>query len=272
MALSNFAACDRKRRRYEGGMSTDRHDPGNWTGGKVGVGRLLGTKYGIAASSYPNVDIPNLTEEAAAAIFKRDYWDKVAGDLQPIGVDLCLYDAAVHSGAGRAREFQRAVLGKTETLFPALARISGARGDYAAQVKALCARRLSFLSHLAIWTRYQKGFTARVADVEVTGVKMVLAAGSAPTPVAKKTLETEATAAATRSKDSAKGAGTVAVAEGAKDGGTVNQVDVTHFDWSHWLGFGFATLALILLAIFLITKWHQHKVRAAAYAAAAQEV
>lgn len=106
MSASNFAACDKKRRKYEGGMSRDPNDPGNWTGGKVGVGSLLGTKYGIAANSYPNVDIPNLTEAQAAAIFKRDYWDKVAGDQQPVGVDLCVYDIAVNSGAGRARQLQ----------------------------------------------------------------------------------------------------------------------------------------------------------------------
>ena len=45
---------------HEGGYSTDRRDPGNWTGGKVGVGVLKGTKYGIAANTYPNLDIKNL--------------------------------------------------------------------------------------------------------------------------------------------------------------------------------------------------------------------
>ena len=45
---------------HEGGYSTDRNDPGNWTGGKVGSGTFKGTKYGIAANTYPNLDIKNL--------------------------------------------------------------------------------------------------------------------------------------------------------------------------------------------------------------------
>jgi len=52
---------------HEGGYSDDRNDPGNWTGGKVGVGELLGTKYGVAANSYPMEDIQGLTLETSAA-------------------------------------------------------------------------------------------------------------------------------------------------------------------------------------------------------------
>ena len=36
---------------HEGGYSADPKDPGNWTGGRPGVGKLLGTKYGIAANT-----------------------------------------------------------------------------------------------------------------------------------------------------------------------------------------------------------------------------
>lgn len=37
---------------HEAGYSNDRRDPGNWTGGKVGIGTLKGTKFGIAANTY----------------------------------------------------------------------------------------------------------------------------------------------------------------------------------------------------------------------------
>ncbi|WP_236513543.1 glycosyl hydrolase 108 family protein, partial [Escherichia coli] len=46
---------------HEGSFTLNKNDAGNWTGGKVGVGQLKGTKYGIAANSYPNLDIKNLT-------------------------------------------------------------------------------------------------------------------------------------------------------------------------------------------------------------------
>ena len=50
---------------HEGGLSLDRRDTGNWTGGKVGLGRLVGTKYGIAASAHPMLDIRGLTLDGA---------------------------------------------------------------------------------------------------------------------------------------------------------------------------------------------------------------
>jgi lysozyme family protein len=52
----------------EGGYTKNAKDPGNWTGGKVGKGILKGTKYGIAAASFPNLDIANLTKEQAAVV------------------------------------------------------------------------------------------------------------------------------------------------------------------------------------------------------------
>ena len=61
---------------HEGGFCAERSDPGNWTGGAVGCGELRGTKFGISAAAYPAEDIANLTPEAAAAIYRRDYWDR----------------------------------------------------------------------------------------------------------------------------------------------------------------------------------------------------
>lgn len=82
----------------EGGYSNNRNDPGNWTGGDIGKGELKGTKYGIAAHVYPQLDIANLTIEQAKAIYKRDYWDKVQGDELPWPLSLYVFDAAVNQG------------------------------------------------------------------------------------------------------------------------------------------------------------------------------
>jgi hypothetical protein len=56
---------------HEGGYSDDRRDPGNWTKGKIGAGILKGTKYGLAANTYPNLDIKNLTLAQAKEIYKK---------------------------------------------------------------------------------------------------------------------------------------------------------------------------------------------------------
>jgi hypothetical protein len=84
----------------EGGYSQDPHDPGNWTGGKVGVGELKGTMGGISAAAYPTEDIKNLTPERRRFLFKRDYWDKSNLDAVTWEIALVEFDAAVNQGEG----------------------------------------------------------------------------------------------------------------------------------------------------------------------------
>lgn len=74
----------------EGGYVNNPNDPGGET------------KYGISKRSYPNEDIRNLTVQRAHELYKRDFWDKIKGDLVPWPMNLLLFDMAVHSGPDRA--------------------------------------------------------------------------------------------------------------------------------------------------------------------------
>ena len=87
--------------RNEGGFQRMRDDSGNWTGGKVGVGKLVGTKYGIAAASYPKVEIPNLALADAARYYDRDYWGPLRlSRLRSQGLATTYLDTAVNCGTG----------------------------------------------------------------------------------------------------------------------------------------------------------------------------
>jgi len=95
---------------HEGGFTRDRNDPGNWTGGVVGKGKLLGTNRGIAANTYgvellrKGRTIKSLTEAECGALFKRDYWDSKALYVlksQGIADELC--DEIVNMGEGGGR-------------------------------------------------------------------------------------------------------------------------------------------------------------------------
>lgn len=89
--------------RNEGGFQKLKNDSGNWTGGKVGVGRLVGTKYGICAASYPKVDIPNLTLPEAARYYQRDYWNPLRlGEIKSQWLATMFLDTAVNCGTGTA--------------------------------------------------------------------------------------------------------------------------------------------------------------------------
>jgi lysozyme family protein len=89
----------------------DPNDPGNWTGGNVGVGVLKGTKYGISAASYPNVDIANLTLDGAQAIYQSDFWNVVSGDALPWPLACLVFDCAVNQGAQTSKLLLQTSLG-----------------------------------------------------------------------------------------------------------------------------------------------------------------
>lgn len=70
------------------------------------------TKYGISQKSYPNLDIRNLTESQAIAIYKRDFWDKILGDqIKSYNVAYALFNQAVVRGVGAAVMTAQKVLG-----------------------------------------------------------------------------------------------------------------------------------------------------------------
>jgi lysozyme family protein len=82
----------------EGGFSDDPRDRGNWTGGKVGVGELRGTKYGISAAAFPMLNIKNITLDQAKSLYSAHYWSPIQGDALPIAVAMVSFDCAVNQG------------------------------------------------------------------------------------------------------------------------------------------------------------------------------
>lgn len=82
----------------EGVLSLDPRDRGNWTGGHEGVGVLKGTKYGVSAAAYPDLDIANLTLQQAHDIARFKYWTPAGCDQLPQGVALCVFDFAYNAG------------------------------------------------------------------------------------------------------------------------------------------------------------------------------
>lgn len=97
----------------EGEYTNDPKDPGNWTGGKEGVGELNGTRYGISAAQYPTIDIATLRRDDAIAIYYRDYWVPISGDNLPPRLQLAVLDCAVNQGVGTAGKILQTALGIT---------------------------------------------------------------------------------------------------------------------------------------------------------------
>jgi lysozyme family protein len=94
--------------KHEGGYQCDPDDSGNWTGGKCGQGELKGTNFGIAAASYPHLDIKSLTLETAKNLYRADYWSSSFNNFDK-RVGAKLFDIAVNCGTGTAAKIlQRA--------------------------------------------------------------------------------------------------------------------------------------------------------------------
>lgn len=96
---------------HEGGYSNNPNDKGNWTGGKIGVGELKGTKYGISAAAYPNLDIQNITQQQAMDIAKHEYWDVMHCDEIPWPLSLFVFDCAYNQGVTAATSLLQDALG-----------------------------------------------------------------------------------------------------------------------------------------------------------------
>lgn len=56
------------------------------------------TRFGISKAAYPDVDIASLTREDAAAIYRRDYWERPKLDKLPAVIAIKLFNVAVNIG------------------------------------------------------------------------------------------------------------------------------------------------------------------------------
>lgn len=251
-----------------GGWTINPSDTGNWTGGKKGVGELKGTKFGIAANTYPNLDIKNLTREAADIIYIRDYWPKAWGDDWPMGFDQITYDATVNSGPGRGPLWTCRALGfpKADRAAIAKAKAIPLSEKIAAIQRAVSGQRMGFLRSLGTFAHFGKGWTGRCARMEAIGVKMAMEEAKLPTRQQGEILTKESGKAKTTSTTS--GGGAVGTGAGGGAGGA--KIDTAAWDSADWLLAGAGALALTAIIVFL--GWHawKHRARAQAYLDAAK--
>ena len=150
---------------HEGGFSDNRLDPGNWTGGVIGQGSLKGTKFGISAKSYPDLDIAGLVLPDVVALYQRDFVRPLKLGRYRDGVAYQLLDFAVNAGPDRAiRRLQRVVgVGTDGVVGPLTLAALEARseGDL---IMLLVAERIEFLTYLRNWPDAGKGWMRRMAD------------------------------------------------------------------------------------------------------------
>jgi lysozyme family protein len=166
--MDNFARCLAFTLGAEGGFSNNPADPGNWTGSAIGHGALHGTKYGISAAVYPGLNIALLSEDQAAAIYKRDYWNLLRGDELATPIALVAFDAAVNAGPRRAVMWLQQAVSATPDGVIGPATIAALRaGDPLLIAQEALVRRLDFSTRLPAWQSFSLGWSRRIIALAI---------------------------------------------------------------------------------------------------------
>jgi lysozyme family protein len=155
MADINFDYCCPIILELEGGYVNDPADPGGET------------NYGISKRQYPNLDIANMTEAQATAIYQKDYWLANNCGQMPAHLDLWYFNACVMSGGQTAVKTLQQMLG------------GGVQVDGIFGQQTLTALKLFpstgyhkyltlYISHLETlpnWLNYKNGWTDRLFQI-----------------------------------------------------------------------------------------------------------
>ncbi|GHA05587.1 glycoside hydrolase family 108 protein [Oceanisphaera arctica] len=149
---------------HEGRFQAHPDDRGNWTSGQVGKGQLKGTKFGISAMTYPELDIEGLTVERAKAIYWRDWWDRLGMARFRPATQYQLFDAAINHGMHHStRMLQRAVGVKDDGVIGPHTLAAAQGAELNDLLMAFLAERLNFMTGVRTWAQFGRGWARRIA-------------------------------------------------------------------------------------------------------------
>ncbi|ESZ37389.1 glycosyl hydrolase 108 family protein [Mesorhizobium sp. L2C067A000] len=175
----NFARALSLVLKSEGLWSDNPADPG----GATMKGVTLANFRRYVKADATKADLRKISDDQVATVYRRFYWDAVAGAQLPGGVDYALFDYAVNSGPGRAAKCLQAVVGAKQDgkIGPdTLVKLKGMMR--ATVVDEVCDQRMAFLKRLPTWKTFGKGWSSRVSSVRDEAMKMA-ALPDAPPPV-----------------------------------------------------------------------------------------
>lgn len=149
---------------HEAGFTDNLKDPGNWTGGEVGKGECKGTKFGIAANTYPDLDIKNLTEEQARAIYYEDWYIGNFINRFTPAMQFQMFDAAFNHGMKNASKmFQRAIGVKDDGFIGPITMAIAEQYFDAQLVYKFLGERVRFFALLKTFDVFGRGWMNRIA-------------------------------------------------------------------------------------------------------------
>ncbi len=159
--------------RYEGGYVDHPNDPGGAT--NMGITRKTLARWRRISPWWKlsKREVRTLKRAEAARIYRALYWDRCRAGLLEPGLDFALFDFAVNSGPHRAvQQLQKLVGTLTDgimgplTLSAVRLFTKNSKSGLADLIRALCAARLGFLRRLSSFSKFGRGWRARVDSVQ----------------------------------------------------------------------------------------------------------
>ena len=168
--IHNFATALQHVLKHEGGFVNHPQDPGGIT--NLGVTKAVWEEW--VGHPVDEKTMRALTAVDVSTMYRRKYWDKVQGNDLPIGVDYCVFDAAVNSGPGRAVKWLQACVNVDVDGLLGPKTLAAVRAfNQSDLISDYSKRRLSFLQDLKTFETFGKGWTKRVTEVEQIALKML---------------------------------------------------------------------------------------------------
>lgn len=149
--------------KYEGGYVNHPSDPGGMT--NLGVTKRVWEEW--TGKPATEADMRALTPEMVGPLYKTRYWDAVRGDDLPSGIDLCVFDAAVNAGVGRASKFLQQAVGVNADGQIGPKTVEATTAKPADEIVAkFCDLREAHYKSLPTFATFGKGWMSRLASVE----------------------------------------------------------------------------------------------------------
>jgi lysozyme family protein len=146
---------------HEGDFSNHPADPGGKT--RFGVTEAVAREVGYKG------DMRELPLDLAKRIYLERYWKPIRADDLPPGIRYATFDAAVNSGPAQATRWLQRALGVTADgiIGPKTLTAAYAQDMNALRLRVL-AQRLRFMTNLANWPAFSRGWARRIADLMET--------------------------------------------------------------------------------------------------------
>lgn len=156
--------------KHEGGFADHPADPGGAT--MRGITQRVYDGYrrrrGLAPTS-----VRHITPAELEDIYRLQYWDACRCDELPLGIDYCVFDAAVNSGPAQAIKWLQRTLGVSADGVMGEHTLTAVRGlPVGAVIDGTCDRRLAMLRSLKTFRTFGAGWTRRVSEVRALAKRM----------------------------------------------------------------------------------------------------